>query len=60
VTLQGLFDNEAEKLPQTFGFQEPLGGKNPHRWKSRRAGPRALRYQAGPRCPQGLSQCESR
>ena len=22
-------------------------GKNPHRWKSRRAGPRALRYHAG-------------
>ena len=22
-------------------------GKNPRRWKSRRAGPRALRYQAG-------------
>ena len=25
----------------------PPAGKNPHRWKSRRAGERALRYHAG-------------
>ena len=33
--------------PWEFGLSCLRRGKNPHRWKSRRAGARALRYHAG-------------